>query len=86
MRADLPSWPRLMCAPLAAAYLSISPTSLRTHGPKPKHLGKRRLFDKIDLDRWADSLSPDGTGRSAPPLTSKEVERRFLDKRALKNK
>ena len=55
-RAALPDWPRLMSAPLAAAYLSIGETTLRTQGPQPKRLGARVLWDRGDLDRWADAL------------------------------
>lgn len=53
----LPNWPRLMSEPMAAAYLGIGKTTLRETGPSPKHLGRRILYDRIDLDRWADALS-----------------------------
>ena len=49
-------WPRLMGEATAAEYLSISATTLRDRGPKPKHLGRRALWDIQDLDRWADAL------------------------------
>lgn len=55
-RADLPDWPRLMRVEQAAAYLSIGTTTLREHGPAPKRLGARVLYDRRDLDRWADAL------------------------------
>jgi len=55
-RAVLPDWPRLMRAPLAAAYVGIGETTLRTHGPQPKRLGGAVLYDIRDLDRWADAL------------------------------
>lgn len=56
-RAALPEWPRLMSVELAAAYLSIGTTMLRERGPQPKHLGSRVLYDRRDLDRWADALT-----------------------------
>jgi len=56
MRATLPNWPRLMRRPEAAAYLGIGVTMLDEHGPAPKRLGRRVLYDIRDLDRWADAL------------------------------
>jgi hypothetical protein len=53
----MPDWPRLMSVELAARYLSIGTTMLRERGPQPKHLGARVLYDRQDLDRWADALS-----------------------------
>lgn len=55
-RASMPNWPRLLSRVEAALYLGISTTSLDAHGPKPKRLGRRVLFDIKDLDRWADAL------------------------------
>jgi hypothetical protein len=55
-RPALPDWPRLMSVDLAARYLGIGQTSLRDHGPQPKRLGARVLYDRKDLDRWADAL------------------------------
>lgn len=55
--SKLRPWPRLLNEELAADYLSISRTSLRTRGPKPKHVGRRALWDIQDLDRWVDALS-----------------------------
>lgn len=52
----LPDWPRLMREELAAAYLGIGVSTLRERGPKPNHLGRRVLYDRRDLDRWADAL------------------------------
>lgn len=52
----LPDWPRLMSESMAAAYLGIGVSSLRDRGPQPKRLGKRCLYDRLDLDRWADAL------------------------------
>jgi len=54
---SMPHWPRLMCEPLAAKYLGISPTSLREHGPEPRRWRRRLLYDIHDLNRWADALA-----------------------------
>jgi integrase len=58
-----------MGADLAAAYIGLSETTLRAVGPKPREVGKRRLYDRIDLDRWADRLG-------GQPLTAHERGRR----------
>lgn len=80
-RMALPDWPRLMSHDLAARYLSISVTSLREHGPKPKRRGRSVLYDRSDLDRWADRLGDQPQSQSAVELESAEVERQFLLRR-----
>lgn len=80
-RLVLPGWPRLLSSPLAAAYLSISETTLREHGPQPKRQGRRVLYDRQDLDRWADRLDGQPLDESAEQDEAAEVERRFLEKR-----
>lgn len=56
-RAALPDWPRLMDVHTAAAYLSIGASTLRERGPAPRKLGSRTLYDRHDLDRFADALA-----------------------------
>lgn len=56
-RIALPNWPRLMAADMAARYLGIGATTLRATGLEPKRYGARVLYDRHDLDRWADALS-----------------------------
>lgn len=80
-RTSLPDWPRLMSEPLAAEYLSIGVTTLRERGPQPKRHGKRRLYDRRDLDRWADHLGDQPLDGGELVAESKEIERRFLEKR-----
>ena len=53
---QMPHWPRLMGADLAALYLGIGKTTLSQKGPAPKSNGRRKLYDIQDLDRWADAL------------------------------
>jgi len=48
--------PRLMPAPQAAHYLGVSPSTLRGLPIPRKQLGSKRLYDRIDLDAYADSL------------------------------
>lgn len=81
IRMLLPDWPRLMAEPQAAAYLSISTTTLRQHGPTAKRQGRRVLYDRRDLDRWADSLSEQPLTDPEQAAESADVERRWREKR-----
>lgn len=54
--------PRLMPAPLAAHYIGVSESTLRALGLRRRELGGKRLYDKADLDRFADSLRYEGGG------------------------
>lgn len=80
-RITLPGWPRLMAETQAAAYLSISETTLRKNGPQPKRHGRRVLYDRIDLDRWADRLDGQPLDERQEQDEAAEIERRFLEKR-----
>lgn len=81
LRTALPDWPRLMSEPIAARYLSISPNTLRAKGPQPKRQGRRVLYDRKDLDRWADSLGGQPLDDGDLEDEAAEVERRFLESR-----
>lgn len=48
--------PLLMPAPSAAHYLGVSESTLRALGLPRRVIGRKRLYDRRDLDRWADSL------------------------------
>lgn len=48
--------PLLMSAPAAAHYLSVSESTLLTLDIPRKMLRSKRLYDRRDLDQWADSL------------------------------
>lgn len=52
--------PRLLPAPQAAAYLGISESKLRTLGIPRKELDGKRLFERADLDDYADRLRYEG--------------------------
>jgi hypothetical protein len=70
-----------MSEPFAARYLSISPTTLRQSGPAPKRQGRRVLYDRHDLDRWADRLGDQPLDEMAAAAESAEVERAFMERR-----
>lgn len=84
-RQLLPDWPRLMDEPQAAEYLSIGKTMLREHGPKPKRLGRRVLYDRVDLDRWADRLGGQPLDIAEQAAEAAEVERRFVERFRARN-
>jgi hypothetical protein len=69
----------------AAAYLSISENTIRERGPTARRLGKRVLYDRRDLDRWADSLGDQPLDERDRLDEAAEVERRFLEARRGKN-
>ena len=53
-------WPRLLPVRLAAAYLGISPETLKKNGASLPRLraGRKVLYDRDLLDRWLDRLPP----------------------------
>lgn len=57
--------PRLMKEPAAAAYLGVSPNTLRKAGLSRRVLGGLRLYDRLDLDAWADALPYEGRDQEA---------------------
>lgn len=84
-RISLPDWPRLMPLELAAAYLSRSATVIRERGPKPKRDGRSVLYDRRDLDRWADRLEEQPLDEREEQEEAAEIERRFLESRRARN-
>lgn len=52
--------PRLLAAPQAAHYLSVSPTKLRELAIPRRMLDGKRLYDRLDLDAYADALATEG--------------------------
>ena len=48
--------PRLMPAPQAAHYLGVSITMLYSLGLRRRQLGGKRVYDRADLDAYADHL------------------------------
>lgn len=52
--------PRCLCREQAAHYLGIGRTLLSRIGPPPIRLGRRRVYDRVDLDRWLDDYKSRG--------------------------
>lgn len=61
-RADLTYQPCLLPTPPAAAYLGISETTLRGLDIPRKVLDGKRLYDRLALYEYADSLTVEGQG------------------------
>lgn len=59
-RASIAFPPRLMGEAQAAAYIGLSPSTLRKLPIPRKTEGGRKLFDRLDLDAYADSLPYEG--------------------------
>ena len=70
-RPALPYWPRLMGADLAAKYVGVSRSGFLAQvgkfWPKPKRIGRRVLYDRVELDEAVDELASEGS-RSGDPL------------------
>ena len=74
--ATMPSWPRALSQPLAAAYTGLSEGSFRAHVMKevpPVRLSKKRIaWLREDLDAWLDRKAgkdpAETTGRPGPSL------------------
>ena len=58
---DLPEWPRLMSATHAGAYLGIHEFTFQagvgTVWPEPVRVGRRKLWDRLALDRAVEALA-----------------------------
>lgn len=52
--------PGLLTEPGAAAFLGISPSKLRELGLPRRKLGRKRLYDRRDLEAYIDSLPYEG--------------------------
>ena len=68
----LPHWPRLLGAELAARYVGVSRSSFLAQvgriWPSPKRIGRRVLFDRIELDKTVDGLAGEGSRSDDPFL------------------
>lgn len=61
--------PRLMGEAAAAAYLGVSPTTLRKLGIPRRVQGARRLYDRGDLEAYADGLPYEDEGADQAEAT-----------------
>ena len=70
--AELPHWPRLLSATQAAAYVGLSLNAFVARVgnpfPAPVRFGRRKLFDRLAIDRAVDALS-----QSAPQSPAEKI-------------
>lgn len=81
----LPAWPRLMGVDLAAGYFGVSANTFKALNIQPRTIGRRVLWDRLDLDRYADRLGDQPLATADRVAEAAEVERRFLERRRGKN-
>lgn len=79
-RARLPDWPRLMPLRLACAYFGVCDRTFRSLGIAPRRIGRRVLWDRHDLDRFADAMSGSPVKGRDPDAAFKAMERRFFER------
>jgi hypothetical protein len=79
-RQALPDWPRLMNERQAAAYLSIGTTLLRDL-LAPKKIRGRSVWDRRDLDRYADALAGQPLDADQARSHADDVERSWFERR-----
>jgi hypothetical protein len=76
-------WGRLLSVEDAAAYLSISPNTIRGLDISTRAIGRRVLYDIHDLDRFVDRMTDKPVVDDVPDLAAAaDEERRFFEKRA----
>ena len=76
-KIDISYQPRLMPAPEAARYIGVSETTLRGLGLPRRVLGKRRLYDRYDLEAFVNAMSYDAEDASAADGDRDECDRLF---------
>jgi hypothetical protein len=79
-RQALPDWPRLMNKHQAAAYLSIGVTLLRDL-LAPKKIRGRSVWDRRELDRFADALAGQPLDADQERSHAADLERKWLERR-----
>jgi hypothetical protein len=77
----LPDWPRLLSIELAAAYVGLGVTAFEALELPARRIGRRKLYDRNELDRWADRLDGQPVEDGGGADESKAAERRFLERR-----
>ena len=52
-----PQWPRILTVEMVAAYLGLSPKTIRNHGnqlPGERRWGGKVVFDRYEIDKMLD--------------------------------
>lgn len=74
-------WGRLLSAADAAEYLGISPTTLKTLGIQAKSIGRRVMWDRVDLDRFVDRMTDQPIPAAEQGREQDDEEARFFERR-----
>ncbi len=74
-------WGRLLSADDAAEYLGIGVTTLRGLGIKTKPIGRRVMWDRMDLDRYVDRMNDQPIAEADQGKEQEDEEARFFEKR-----
>lgn len=69
--------PRLMPAPDAARYIGVSETTLRGLGLPRRVLGKKRLYDRYDLEAYVNDMRYDAEEADTASGEREECDRLF---------
>jgi hypothetical protein len=64
---SLPYWPRMLSRDLACAYLGVTGADFDRLGLEPVQLGKRKVWDRNQLDGFVDSMVSAGA-----PVSSRD--------------
>ena len=93
-KIDLPGaavrgrWGRLLSADDAAEYLGISVTTLRELDIASKGIGRRKLYDIRDLDRFVDRMANEDAPKPAGGAAAEDIaaeEAAFFERRKRKH-
>ncbi len=76
-RAILTYQPRLMSASEAARYIGMSETTLRSLGLPRRVWGKRRLYDRYDLEAFVNAMGYEGEQIDTAERDREECDRLF---------
>ncbi|MEI4470960.1 DNA-binding protein [Frigidibacter sp. MR17.24] len=76
-RHEMTFAPRLLPSPIAAAYLGVSESLLRTLDIPRVTLNSKRLYDRLDLDDFASNLPKEGEAEQRGENTCDAVLRKL---------
>jgi hypothetical protein len=76
----------MMSIELAALYCGLGVTAFEGLELPCRRVGKRKLYDRQELDRWADRLDGQPVADGEEGAESKATERRFMERRRNREK
>jgi hypothetical protein len=79
-------WGRLLSVVDAAEYLGVSVNTFTTLGIRVRRMGRRVLYDRLDLDRYVDRMDEQPVEREDLAAAIADEERRFFEGRAARGR